>query len=235
MADLALCLCWGESYVTHMISCILFDLDGTLVDSEPLCSRAYLSLIPELKLTEAQMMQRFRGREFNSILQSIEAHIGKALPAGFQEVYRAEVKRLFQLELKAFPGVAEALQQLQDRGMTLCIASSGPQAKIAAALDLTGLSAFFGARIYSAYDIERWKPDPALFCHAAEQQNVAPEDTLVFEDSDVGAMAAQAAGMHCLLHAPHEITLPKDVRVAGVFQRYESLLPNLVKLGFISS
>lgn len=201
-----------------MFDCIIFDLDGTLVDSETLCNRAYLTLIPALKLTEDQMVARFRGREFNTILREIETITGQLLPEGFETTYRAEVARSFRASLQAFPGVNEVLAQL-DR--PICIASSGPQAKIAAALEITGLSGFFGDRIYSAYDIQRWKPDPALFLHAAAAMGARAEACLVVEDSAVGVQAAQAAGMSIMLHGSH-IDLPEG----GVgFESYGDFLP----------
>lgn len=54
-----------------MFDCIIFDMDGTLVDSETLCNRAYLTLLPQLPLTEDEMVARFRGRRFSTILAEL--------------------------------------------------------------------------------------------------------------------------------------------------------------------
>lgn len=183
-----------------MFKCILFDMDGTLVDSEPLCNQAFLDLLPDLSLSTQDLVDRFRGKELNTTLSAIETLIGRKLPKDFTQSYRAQVKRNFEQGLQAFPHVDQTLSQLDTK---LCVASSAPQAKIGNALSLTGLDRHFGDKIFSAYDIEKWKPDPALFLHAAAAMGTDPQECLVVEDSDVGIQAAQAAGMTVLHHRPH--------------------------------
>ena len=178
-----------------MDECLIFDLDGTLVDSEPLCSRAFLDLLPEIELSLAELMKRFRGRKLSGILDDIEVILGRNLPVGFEQDYRAHVEHLFKTELKAFPGVSEALAEIP---VPICIASSGPRAKIETALETTELKHFFGSRIFSSYDVGIWKPDPGLFLHAAREMGVLPECCTVIEDSEVGVRAAKSAGMKVL-------------------------------------
>ena len=197
-------------------SCILFDLDGTLVDSEPLCNQAFLDLLPDLPLSLPQMMLQFRGRKLAEILSELETLLGAELSAGFENTYRNQVARLFTRALQGFPGVHQALCSLE---VPYCIASSGPQAKIRAALTQTGLADLFGDRIFSSYDIGSWKPDPGLFLHAAAALGAAPSDCIVVEDSAVGLAAARAAGMRTLLFDP-EIQAPY---VSNRFESYDQL------------
>lgn len=175
-----------------MKKCIIFDLDGTLVDSEPLCNRAFKDLIPTLQLSEAELISRFRGKKLAKIFAELEALIDAPLPSGFEVSYRAQVEKNFTSSLEAFPGVSTALQSLD---LPVCIASSGPQAKIRSALAKTRLTEFFEDRIFSSYDVGHWKPDPGLFLHAAEKMDVSPENCVVVEDSAVGISAALSAGM----------------------------------------
>jgi HAD superfamily hydrolase (TIGR01509 family) len=179
-----------------MKKCVIFDLDGTLVDSEPLCNRAFKDLIPSLHLSEAELVSRFRGMKLAHILSDLEALIDQQLPDDFEATYRARVEEIFASSLKTFPGVREALEALD---LPICIASSGPQPKIKSALEKTQLTEFFKDRVFSSYDVGHWKPDPGLFLHAASKMGVSPEMCIVVEDSPIGISAALTAGMTPLL------------------------------------
>jgi len=77
-----------------------------------------------------------------------------------------------------------------------CVGSNGPRHKIISNLQITNLIHHFDeAQIFSAYDIQKWKPLPDLYLHAASQMNVAPPKCVVIEDSVAGVKAARAAGM----------------------------------------
>lgn len=175
-----------------MIDCIIFDLDGTLVDSEPLCNQAFLDLLPEISPSVDNFLVRFRGRKLADIFYDIEIMIGRALPIDFETTYREHVEVLFKSSLEAFPDVYDVLKTIE---IKTCIASSGPRKKIVAALENTGLDSFFAERIFSSYDISKWKPDPSLFLHAASKMDTPPNSCLVVEDSPVGIAAAMSAGM----------------------------------------
>ncbi len=178
-----------------MIKCIIFDLDGTLVDSEPLCNQAFLDLLPELHLPVSDLVARFRGRKLLEVFRELEHIIGRRLPDGFEAVYRAHVEANFQSSLLPFPGVHDALRSID---MPMCVASSGPQAKIQSALRKSKLDEFFPQLTFSSYDIGLWKPDPGLFLYAASEMGMSPETCLVIEDSAVGIAAAKAAQMKYL-------------------------------------
>ncbi|MBL4875510.1 MAG: HAD-IA family hydrolase [Cohaesibacteraceae bacterium] len=175
-----------------MIDCIIFDLDGTLVDSEPLCNQAFLNLLPEISLSVDDLLVRFRGRKLADIFCEIEAMTGRALPNNFEAAYREQVEILFKSSLRAFPDVHDVLKTID---IKVCIASSGPPGKIKSALEKTSLDRIFAGRTFSSYDIGKWKPDPGLFLHAAAQMGTSPEFCLVVEDSPVGIAAAKSAGM----------------------------------------
>ena len=175
-----------------MIECIIFDLDGTLVDSESLCNQAFLDLLPELSLSVDNLLKRFRGRKLADILRDIESMIGHDLPNNFETAYREQVEVLFKSSLETFPNVHDVLQAIE---IKVCIASSGPQKKIISALEKTGLDRIFAGHIYSSYDIGKWKPDPSLFLHAASEMSTSSKSCLVVEDSPVGIAAAKSAGM----------------------------------------
>ena len=92
--------------------CVIFDLDGTLVDSEGLCNRAFLDLLPELDEREESLIQRYRGKKLTPILNDLEKRLGQKLPSDFEQRYRAHVEQLFSRELRAIPGTHEMLAAL---------------------------------------------------------------------------------------------------------------------------
>lgn len=207
---------------------LIFDLDGTLVDSEGLSARALLELLPGLDDSVEGLIRRYRGGRLRDVLLDLEVRLGQALPVDFEQTYRAWVADLFQRALQPMPGAAEMLAQIEAAGHRRCIASSGPPAKIRHSLGLTGLDRFFGQHLYSAYEVGSWKPEPGLFLHAAAHMAVSPEHCLVIEDSELGVRAAQAAGMPVLHYRP-------DESVAAIDDvprfRHLSELPDLIRGG----
>ena len=183
------------------IACVIFDLDGTLVDSEGLCNQAFLDLLPELSFSLEDMVSRYRGKKLAPILADIEQRIGRKLPTGFEESYRERVAELFDTNLLPMPHVAEMLLSVKH---PICVASSGPPEKIRKALTVSSLSHFFGEKVFSSYEIGSWKPDPGLFLHAAKVMGYPPERCAVIEDSLPGIQAAVSAGMKSFLYAPVE-------------------------------
>ncbi|MCA9054279.1 MAG: HAD-IA family hydrolase [Planctomycetaceae bacterium] len=182
----------------NMRPCLIFDLDGTLVDSETICNQALLDLLPDLNASTDLLIERYRGRRLSDILRDIELQIGQSLPSDFEASYRKRVTDLFTSELKPIAGACDFLDQSTH---TRCIASSGPMHKIVHALTVTGMAKYFD-HVFSSYDVGSWKPDPGLFLHAASMMGRLPVECIVIEDSSVGIVAAKAAGMRALRFRP---------------------------------
>jgi len=185
--------------------CVIFDLDGTLVDSERLCNQAFLDLLPELPDTVELLTRRYRGKKLASILVDIESQLCQTLPDTFEQHYRQRVAELFSHELKPMPGVLEMLEATH---FPKCIASSGPPLKIHQALQISGLASYFGDNIFSSYEVGSWKPEPGLFQYAANSMGFMPRQCVVVEDSEVGIEAAEAAGMKAFQYVPYGETVP---------------------------
>lgn len=184
-------------------------MDGTLVQSEDCASQALIDVIPALTDTASDVTARYRGMRLAEIFSDIEKRSPGAIPDQCLELYREREETLSRSLITPSHGVESLLTQLT---MKKCIASNAPVEKTRRSLDICGLAHHFDTNIYSAYEVQAWKPDPTLFLHAAASNAMLPDDCLVLEDSAVGIEAAQAAGMFAVLYAPH----PNSDRVPGV-------------------
>ena len=182
------------------ISLVIFDCDGVLVDTERIAVRIDVIVLAELgwPMTEAEVVERFMGRSDEEMTADIEAHLGRRLPASWEEPFRHLYREAFAAELEPVAGVVEALDAI---AIPTCVASSGTHEKIRFTLGLTGLYERFAGRIFSVSDVARGKPAPDLFLHAAARMGVPPAQCAVVEDSRYGVEAARAAGMRAFGYA----------------------------------
>ena len=178
---------------------VLFDCDGVLVNSEPISKRLLLSEAARagVQMDEADLLTRFYGRRMAECLDDIRSTTGQALPDDFYERFREREYAALTAEVTVIPGVEQLLDFLDSNTSSYRygVASNGPQEKMQATLGATGLLPRFGQHVYSAYDINDFKPAPGVYLHAAQQLGVAPHECLVVEDSIVGSSAGIAAGM----------------------------------------
>jgi HAD superfamily hydrolase (TIGR01509 family) len=204
---------------------LLFDCDGTLVDSELLCNVALVDLLKPLGVAlEARTLEkRYRGVKLEDQLSSISQEHQINLNEGFIEDYRAHVLRLCQSDLKPIAGVVEALTKL---ALPKVVVSNAPTKKVEISLKVCDLRRFFPGPIYSAYDVGIWKPDPGLFLHAAQQSGYAPTECVVIEDGVVGVQAALGAGMKTLYFNPHRDRNPFGEDVVEFWEM--NALPTLI-------
>ena len=186
-----------------MIRAVIFDCDGTLVDSEPIWLATMQDAIAALTDGPAITLafSDIEGQSMARSLEIVEERRGRPLPAGFEAQVRAEMARRFESDLREIPGATELLRGLR---VPCCVASNGPRGKIELLLRLSGLAAFVpSTRVFSAVELGRYKPDPAVFLHAAEAMGVAPADCAVVEDSLAGIAAGLRAGMTVYAYRPH--------------------------------
>lgn len=177
------------------IACVLFDCDGTLVDSEILCCEAYVILFGKygISLTLEQAIKEFKGVKIYEILDRMKNERGLRQPVEILEAgYRAEVARLFDERLAPIDGVRQLLQSII---VPMAVVSNGPVSKMQHSLGLTQLLPYLHNHLYSGYDVQRWKPDPAVIYHAAAELDIAVERCILVEDSVSGTHAGIAAGI----------------------------------------
>ncbi|WP_329225936.1 MULTISPECIES: HAD family phosphatase [unclassified Streptomyces] len=201
---------------------VLFDLDGTLIDSEPNYYEAGRRLLARYGVRDFSWENhtRFIGigtRETLTVLRQeygIEAPVDELL-AGKNALYL----ELAGASTTAFPEMRALVERLHEGGVPMAVASGSSRAAIAATLAVTGLDAHLPLYV-SAEEVARGKPEPDVFLEAARRLGVAPESCVVLEDAVPGVRAAHAAGMRC-------VAIP-DTEAAGdgaAFTEAELLFP----------
>lgn len=176
---------------------VIFDCDGVLVDSEPISIAVLIEAIAAAggAISQQTAYNRFLGRSMATIVRELREEFALALSADQLSGMRLRLHERFEAELKAVPGIAEALRQIRAR---FCVASSSQPERIRHSLRVTGLLESFEPAIYSSTMVVQGKPAPDLFLHAAAAMGVIPQRCIVVEDSPAGVQAAKAAGMAVL-------------------------------------
>jgi HAD superfamily hydrolase (TIGR01509 family) len=185
------------------IDLVIFDCDGVLVDSERIAIRIDVEVIRRhgWDITEAEVIDLFVGRSDSFMRDEVARRTGRELGADWDTAFVDDYRAALERELTAVDGIVEALDAIDERALATCVASSGSHDKMRFTLGLTDLWDRFDGRIFSASEVERGKPAPDLFVHAARQMNVHPRRCAVVEDSAAGVEAALAADMHVIAYA----------------------------------
>ncbi|MFT6303150.1 MAG: HAD superfamily hydrolase (TIGR01509 family) [Granulosicoccus sp.] len=178
---------------------IIFDMDGTLVQSEDCASQALKDVIPLMTDSVDEVTTRYKGMRLALIFKDIEHRFPGAVAADCLDLYRAREEHLSGSYIVPCDGADELLNRLQT---SICIASNAPVTKTERSLSICDLSHHFNTAIFSAYEVNAWKPDPALFLHAAKYHDIEPGKCLVVEDSEVGIQAALSAEMTVIHYDP---------------------------------
>lgn len=181
------------------MTCLIFDLDGTLVDSEPLSGQVFITLLPELNQSAEVITNWCKGRKLADLAEELQNEQGFQLPKNFIPLFRKELARLFEQSLQPIDGAQDMLSKISQ---PRCIASNGPLVKMQQSLRICALEPYFEDKLFSAYEVESWKPAPGLFLYAAASMGFDPADCLVIEDSETGLQAAAAAGMKAIHYSP---------------------------------
>jgi len=208
---------------------VIFDCDGVLVDSERVATEVFARVLREvcdLHFTLEDMFDTFVGHSRLQCLQKIEALTGEPPPAELDLRYQQDINQALAQSVAAIDGIEMVLEQLS---LPCCVASSGSHEKMQMTLGKTGLLDFFNGNIFSTTDVERGKPHPDIYLHAAASMGVTdPARCLVIEDSPIGVTGAVAAGMTVFGFA--ELMPVNKLEAAGAHLVFGSMreLPGLI-------
>jgi HAD superfamily hydrolase (TIGR01509 family) len=178
-----------------VVEAVVFDMDGVLIDSEPVWERVRRSFVAAQGGRWADDAQdRLMGMSTAEWSAYLSSDLGVALaPARVAELVIAGMAAEYQAHLPLLPGAVDAVRSLAAR-WPLAVASSSPKSLIGTVLEAAGLAAAFGATV-SSEEVTRGKPAPDVYLSAASRLGVPASACAAVEDSSNGLRSASAAGM----------------------------------------
>ena len=180
---------------------VIFDMDGCLVDSEPLCINAIVQILHEIGIVDVtadEIRKRFLGVSMRIMCAEVTGRHGRACPEDFVDRVENKLVKDFRERLRPINGVANMLAKLREQGIALAVATGASIRRMNDTLTMGGLADWFDGVAFSADQVERGKPAPDLFLLAAQELGVRPQDCIVLEDSPHGIEGARAAGMQAV-------------------------------------
>lgn len=213
-----------------MVKAVIFDMDGVMIDSEPLWEKTERILLgrkgieyhPTYRDKIVGLNQNDSGsllRETFNLIESVEEIIA----------VRVEILLgLYETELELVPGLLPLLKELRVGGLILALASSSPIEAINFVLDKFSLRKFF-AVVVSGDTIPLGKPYPDIYLHTAENLGVEPIECVVIEDSINGVKSAKSAGMICIA-VPDKRLSQKEFQIADlIVDSLDEVSPKMIR------
>lgn len=187
-----------------MLGGVIFDFDGVIADSHPVHMQTWKAFLHSKgkAVSDAELSFVREGARREEILRHF---LGELTPEQVAS-YGAEKENLFQAlggELKLVPGLVDFLSQLEALALPSAVATSGSRMRIEHSLEIFNLRNRFRA-VVTGNEVDRGKPNPALFLLAAQALQIEPNQLVVFEDAAAGVLAAKNAGMKCIGIAANE-------------------------------
>jgi len=184
-----------------MIQTVIFDMDGVIVDTEPVHRYAYFQHFSELNIdVSEELFTSFTGNSTRNVFQQVNTIFN--LNADVEELILRK-RTIFndafdhKEDLELLEGVENLIKNLHENGVELILASSASKVTIDRVFRRFGLHPFF-SHIVSGEDFPKSKPHPAIFEFAASLSKAPKENCIVIEDSTNGVLAAKAAGIYCV-------------------------------------
>ncbi|KJE35859.1 hypothetical protein UF64_07035 [Thalassospira sp. HJ] len=180
---------------------VIFDLDGCLVDSEPISLEVIATEMNCLGIDDVTInyvRDRFLGVSIQDICKHVSDRLGNACPDDFTQRVEDRLLEEYKTRLRQIPGAEALLRRLLGAGVKTALATGSSLRRMGSTLDISGLAPHFAGTAFSADQVPNGKPAPDLFLLAAERISSPPTQCVVIEDSPHGVKGARAAGMKAL-------------------------------------
>ena len=184
-----------------MLKAVIFDMDGVIVDSEPLHHKAYQNMFIDVNIKVSDTLyESFTGQATLPICQQLcdEFNLNES-PETLVAIKRKHFKYLFDNDdsFQLIDGILNLIKDYHSNGLTLVLASSASMPNINRIFTRFELDPYFVAKLSGA-DLKASKPHPEIFINAAKASGFKIEECIVIEDSTNGIKAANAANIFCV-------------------------------------
>lgn len=177
------------------IELVIFDCDGVLIDSEILSAKVLSEQFVKIgiPINEEYVKENFVGHSYPKIEKHLIDNFNTTLDDNFEDLYRTNLLKSFENDLRIIPGIEFVLQNLS---IPKCVATSSSLERATNSLEIVGIFKYLKENLFSAYNMgSRGKPAPDIYLNAAKKFGVKPKNVLVIEDSLLGIEGAKKAGM----------------------------------------
>ncbi|MGC6430911.1 MAG: HAD family hydrolase [Jejuia sp.] len=184
-----------------MLKAVIFDMDGVIINSEPMHHKAYHDMFDEVNIeVSKEMYESFTGQSTINICKRLCEHFNLSeSPEALVALKRKHYKQFFETDsdLGLIDGVLDLIKNYHENGLTLVLGSSASMSGINMIFERFDLNQYFKSKLSGA-DLKQSKPHPEIFIKAAEATGFKKEECLVIEDSTNGIEAAKSAGIFCI-------------------------------------
>jgi len=219
-----------------MLKAVLFDMDGVIVDTEPLHHKAYKMMFDDVGIDVSDSMYRsFTGQSTRGICEFLCKHFDLTLePITLEKGKRAHFTKLFfeDPDLQLLDGVEDLIKNYHSNGLTLVVASSASMFTIKNVMKRFDLDTYFKDKLSGA-DLKASKPHPEIFINAAKAAGVSNSECFVIEDSTNGIIAAKEADIFCVAYKSAHSKDQDYTRADMTISDYKDITFDKIKSSFI--
>lgn len=216
---------------------LLFDLDGTLIDSEFFHFGCWNEILKEfdVQLTYDDWLKTYAGVPMpaNAARLAEKYNITSPLPQIIDKRERLTLERLKTKDVNLMPHVADVLEYFKSKGLRLALVTSSPRQDVEAVFERNGLGRYFEL-IITRTEVAKSKPDPESYLVCVEKLGVLKEECLVFEDTINGVKSAKAAGLTCFAIQSNTDEHHKLTIADKLFLDFKAAKDHLIEKGLIA-